>query len=197
MHPREFVAPDAGVCWASCWTLPCFTHSDVEVGLFLGPLQRPNPDLISLSTPPPCILQESLTPSPEPGPQCQTSELCWNQTSLAPIPLSANSGAAAWLRDSWPETSSTTDPLPSRLFTPTYPTSWDPSGSDVRSSSLPVSPIRTSSHFTIPAALRASCGTRCRMWTASPFGTGFGGKGDHKEQKQAAGKHRPASLANL
>ena len=33
-------------------------------------------DLISLSTPPPCILQESLTPSPEPGPQWQTSELC-------------------------------------------------------------------------------------------------------------------------
>jgi hypothetical protein len=30
-HLREFVAPDAGVCWVSCWTLPYFTHSDVEL----------------------------------------------------------------------------------------------------------------------------------------------------------------------
>src|SRR5262249_29674302 len=152
-HPLlEFAGFDAGRCRALPAQMPKLACSSDDSSVRMR-------DLISLSTPPPCILQESLTPSPEPSPQWQTSELCWNQTSRAPIPLSANSGAAAWLRYSWPETSSTTGPLPSRLFTPTSPTSWDPSGSDVRSSSSPVSLIRTSSRFTIPAVLHPSSRT--------------------------------------
>ncbi len=28
---REFVAPDAGVCWVPCWTLPYFTHTNARL----------------------------------------------------------------------------------------------------------------------------------------------------------------------
>jgi hypothetical protein len=30
-HLREFVSPNAGVCWLSCWTLPYFTHPNARV----------------------------------------------------------------------------------------------------------------------------------------------------------------------
>jgi len=67
-HSRDFVSPDAGVCWLSCRPLPYFTHSNVGVAQSKQHRTRAGAGAGAVHT---GDQDRRIPPSPTRAPQCQ------------------------------------------------------------------------------------------------------------------------------